>query len=230
MNYNDWEPFYNEIIIEFNFNYKKDVKASEILNNKLINKQPCLKNLINLIENKEVIIFGSGSSLELTYNKNFDFIKDKTKISANGATSFLLRKDCYPDIIVTDLDGKVDDQIESNSKGSICVIHAHGDNIKNLQKFVKEFKGCLIGSTQINPSKYNKLFNFGGFTDGDRAVFLAEQYNAKKIYLIGFDFNGEIGEYSFPEYKNIKQKIKKLKWCKKLIAILEKKYNNISYI
>lgn len=230
MNYKDWEPFYKKIIKEFNFDYKKDKKSAEILNNLLVNKKSCIINLKKLIENKEVIIFGSGPSLELTYDKNLEFIKEKTKITADGATSLLLKKDCYPDIIVTDLDGKIDDQIESNSKGSICIVHAHGDNIENLNKFVKKFKGCLIGSTQINPSKYEKLINFGGFTDGDRAVFLAEQYNAKKIYLIGFDFNSEIGKYSYPEKKNIKQKIEKLKWSKKFIDLLENKYNNIIYL
>lgn len=230
MNYKEWKLLYREIINEFNFDYNKDKKSAEILNNLLKNKQSCLNDIIKLIENKEVIIFGSGPSLELTCDKNLDFIKEKTKITADGATSFLLKKNCYPQIIVTDLDGKIDDQIKSNLKGSICIIHAHGDNIENLHKFIKEFKGCLIGSTQVNPSKYENLFNFGGFTDGDRAVFLAEYFKAKKIYLVGFDFNGKIGKYSYPEKKNIKQKIEKLKWCKKLINKLEKKYQNIEYI
>jgi len=51
-----------------------------------------------------------------------------------------------------------------------------------------------IGTTQLKP--FGKLHNFGGFTDGDRAVCLAEHFKAGLIILAGMDFEGEIGEYS----------------------------------
>ena len=50
---------------------------------------------------------------------------------------------------------------------------------------VKKIKNC-IGTTQTNP--FNKIQNFGGFTDGDRGVFLASHFDAKKIILFGMDF------------------------------------------
>jgi len=46
---------------------------------------------------------------------------------------------------------------------------------------------------------------------------------------MGFDFNGKIGEYSFAENKNKKLKLKKLKWCKYLIDVLNKQ-NSIHYL
>lgn len=86
-----------------------------------------------------------------------------------------------------------------------------------------------MGTTQINPNFFNNIQNFGGFTDGDRAVFIADYFNAKEINLIGFDFNSKIGKYSFPQNKNLDLKIKKLKWCKYLIEMLMKKNKNIKY-
>ena len=49
----------------------------------------------------------------------------------------------------------------------------------------------VIGTTQIEP--ISDVYNFGGFTDGDRAVFLAEHFGAKEIELVGFDFEAAEG-------------------------------------
>ena len=43
------------------------------------------------------------------------------------------------------------------------------------------------------------VHNFGGFTDGDRAVFLAVQLGAKKLILAGMDFGKVVSKYSRPE-------------------------------
>ena len=51
------------------------------------------------------------------------------------------------------------------------------------------------------PEKFANLQNYGGFTDGDRAVFIADHFKAKKIFLIGFDFNDDVGRYSFTKNK-----------------------------
>ena len=62
--------------------------------------------------------------------------------------------------------------------------------------------------------------NFGGFTDGDRCVFLAEYFNASKIVLIGMDFGQEIGKYSKHKVMNRKTKIKKLKFGKRITRMV----------
>ena len=85
---------------------------------------------------------------------------------------------------------------------------AHGDNIKKLG-FIKNFKNH-IGTTQSKP--FDKLQNFGGFTDGDRGVFLANHFQAKKIVLLGMDFGGRIGKFS--ETKKSDRKIKLMKLAK----------------
>lgn len=230
MFYKQWAPIYKKIVDDFGFSIKKDKLSADILEELLkINKSFLIKKLKELIYNKEIIVFGAGPSLENSIEIKKIRFADKIKISADGATTALLEKNIQPDLIVTDLDGKVSDQIYANSKGSTLVIHAHGDNINKIKKYVPEFKGSVIGSTQTNPKKYKNVYNFGGFTDGDRAVFLANHFNAKKIHLVGFDFNGEIGKYSFSEKKDKNLKLKKLRWCKYLIKYLMKNENNISW-
>ncbi len=115
---------------------------------------------------------GAGPSLEKAL-KEFDF-SDGTLIAADGATSALLENDLVPDIIVTDLDGRIPDlRIANDRGGSFMVVHAHGDNVDKMTSYVPLFSRVL-GTTQTEP--LDIVYNFGGFTDGgDRAAFLAEE-------------------------------------------------------
>jgi uncharacterized Rossmann fold enzyme len=228
MLYNEWEPFYHKILIDFKFKTAKENQAAEYLDKKLKDLNTIeTEELGKLINKHEIVVFGAGPSLEKSIAKYKDFLKDKIKISADGATTALLINGIIPDVIVTDLDGKISDLINANEKGSIIIIHAHSNNIDKLKKYVNNFKKNIYGTTQINPYNFKFLNNFGGFTDGDRAVFLSTHFNAKNIYLIGFDFNNKIGKYSYPKKKNKTIKLKKLKWCKYLIEFLINKNNNI---
>lgn len=210
---------------EFNFPIESDEKSAGVLN-KLLEKKKLFSfsKLGDLLKNKEILVFGAGPSLEsfiLRHKKKF---ANSVKLAADGATSALLKYNIYPDIIVTDLDGNVSDQLRANAKGSIMMIHAHGDNIEAIKTYVPRFEGLLMGTTQGNSEPYDHLHNFGGFTDGDRAVHIADHFKAKTISLIGFDFTNELGEYSFAEHKNKDIKLKKLQWCKSLIDSLDKKH------
>lgn len=219
MDYQTWKPFYEKILLDLDIDLNKDKESAGILD-KFLDKQcseNTYKNLRLQIENKDIFVFGAGPSLENSLEKfNAKFGK-KVKIAADGATSALLKHEIVPEIVVSDLDGYLPDLIEANRLGSIAVIHAHGDNIDKISKYFSIFKGEIIGTTQIDPASYDSLFNFGGFTDGDRAVFLADHFNAKTISLIGFDFDNKIGKYSFASKKDKKRKLKKLRWCKKLL-------------
>jgi len=231
MLYKEWKPFYEKIVNDLDLNFKEDKDAAYLLDSILKNKQIMkTKTLENLIKNKEVVVFGAGSSLKKSINNNRKKIDKSIKIAADGVTSALIENNIQPDIIVTDLDGCVPDQIKANSKGSIILIHAHGDNIASLKEHVGKFKGRMIGTTQTNPSDFENLHNFGGFTDGDRAIFLAEHFKAKKIFLIGFVFDGKIGKYSFSENKDTQMKFKKLKWCETLIHTIIKQNKNIEFL
>jgi len=223
MDYTKWDITYKEIAKDLGLNIKQDLQAATILEKRL-QTYPLTKVLSVLqpfLYQKNVVIFGAGPSLEKNILKHRPFIEKANTIAADGATSALLKYHIKPDIITTDLDGYLPDQITANKNGSILIVHAHGDNIKKINKHFTSFKGVLIGSTQINPAHFPLLFNVGGFTDGDRAVYLADHYQANTISLIGFDFNGSIGEYSYAKKKDQLRKKQKLKWCQHLLEKLQ---------
>lgn len=186
----------------------KDVKAT-------------LNEAKSLTTNQIVFLYGCGPSLEKNIEKlnELDIFKNKIiNIVANGAITALINNNIYPHISVTDLDGNINDLIKANERGTINFVHAHGDNIPLLKENVPKFNK-IIGTTQTK--KFEKVLNFGGFTDGDRGVFIAEFLGAKAIFLIGFDFGDIVGKYSKPNMKKdyfaSEIKIKKLKIAKLLI-------------
>ena len=231
MFYREWEPFYKKIVRDLDLHFEEDIKAAEILNN-LLGKNTiyAVQKLEDLISHKEVFIFGAGLSLTKSISLFKEKFENELKIAADGATTALLNKNIVPDIIVTDLDGRVPDQLKANKLNSIVIAHSHGDNISTIKQFIPLFKGNIIGTTQVNPEPFMNLYNFGGFTDGDRAVFLSDHFKAEKISLIGFDFDGSIGRYSFSENKDKNLKLRKLKWCQNLIEVLNKKNNKICFL
>ena len=230
MNFTTWKPFYKKIVADFNFSITDDERAASLLNVLLKKKSSAINKLKDLIDCKDMFIFGAGPSLESSIIKHKNRFANSVIITADGATSALMKHNISPDVIVTDLDGNIADQRQANSEGSVVVVHAHGDNIEQIKKEVPNFKGSLVGTTQTDPRPYSRLYNFGGFTDGDRAAYLADYFHAKSIWLVGFDFTDEIGIYSFAEYKNKDVKLKKLQWCKKLLDALQKYNPNVHYL
>ncbi|MEE8167325.1 MAG: 6-hydroxymethylpterin diphosphokinase MptE-like protein [Candidatus Hydrothermarchaeales archaeon] len=217
MRYGEWERFYLEILAEFGFSEEDDVKAAVVLDEILKDTSQGL--LEERIRNRRVNVYGAGPSLESM--KNFP---TGVNITADGSTSFLLEKKIIPEVIVTDLDGRLEDLIHANDRGSIIVVHAHGGNIEAIKRHAPKFKN-VVGTAQVRP--VGKLYNFGGFTDGDRAVFMAEHFKAKEVHLYGMDFHGKTGRYSFSADSEIKRK--KLLWAEKLINYLIKQGAKVSY-
>ena len=76
MNYIDWKPFYEKIKKDFNLDFKKDKKAAQILDDLLKNREKTINILNQLITDKEIIIFGAGPSIENTFEKNIDILKN----------------------------------------------------------------------------------------------------------------------------------------------------------
>ena len=209
-----WKTQFKEIRKEFGYLEKDDLISAKKLDS-LLKGRYSKNQFQNIIQGKTVFIIGAGPSL----TKSLKYIKkskDVTKIVADGAVRALLEKNIKPDILVTDLDGDLK-SIEKIGKTRIpIIVHAHGDNYEKLE-IVKKLKN-VVGSTQTR--KIGKIENFGGFTDGDRCVFLAEYFNASKIVLIGMDFGQKIGKYSKQRIADRKTKIKKLKFGKRIVEWL----------
>ncbi len=209
-----WEKKYTEILREFRYSRRKDTQSARVLSSILRTKFP-LKKLEEKIKNQTVFVIGAGSSL----NQSIPLLKkykNITKIVADGATKALIENRIKFDIVVTDLDGDQKFLKKAGKENAIMIVHAHGDNIDKLY-LASDFKYCL-GTTEGKP--FGNIHNFGGFTDGDRCVFLAKYFGAKKIILFGMDFGTKIGRYSKNKISNRTTKIRKLRRGKKLLEWL----------
>ena len=218
-----WKTRYREIRNEFGYNEYDDLRSAKKLNRQIDKKYPT-SNIKKIISGKIIFIIGAGPSLTRSISTIKKY-KNVTKIVADGAVQALIEHNIKPDILVTDLDGDIP-SIKKIGRSKIpIIVHAHGNNYEKLE-LVTEFQN-KIGTTQTD--KFGKLENFGGFTDGDRCVFLAEYFNASKIVLIGMDFGQKIGKYSKRKVINRKLKIKKLKYGKKLLEWIARKSSSELY-
>jgi len=209
-----WEKRYFSILKEMDYSEKKDKESALVLDS-ILKKTDAIEKVREIIQGNTVFVIGSGPSLSIAIPK-LKKLKKSIKIAADSSLKPLIDNGIIPDIIVTDLDGNEDTIKKISNTKSIFVIHAHGDNIEKLQ-MVKKMKNC-VGTTQTNP--FNKIQNFGGFTDGDRGVFLASHFGAKKIILFGMDFGNQIGKFSNTKRSERKIKLKKLKIGKDLLIWL----------
>ena len=205
----DWEPIYSEILSDMGYDRASDENSAKVLRTLMLNADLIMDDELESVIGSTVSVFGAADSLSSDIAK---MKPEGTLISAGSATSAVMSMGIIPDIVVTDLDGDIVSQIEASRKGAITLIHAHGDNVDLVMRYAKEFTGKVILTTQSKPDYV--LFNFGGFTDGDRAVCLARHFGARKIILYGFDFeNPSSKDGSDPEIKK-----KKLAWAKRIIG------------
>ena len=215
----DWFPYYQGIRAEFGYSSEKDQEAARMLSDLAKKKSVDAKSLERKIKGKNVIVIGAGSGLEderaakyVKKNKNF------VKIAADGAVQFLIENKIKPDIVVTDLDGNPAFLQKAEKAGAMMVVHAHGDNMHLLKKLVPKFKK-IVATTQVSPLE--NVYNFGGFTDGDRCVFLADEFGAKKIVLLGMELDSP-GKYSKEKVKDPELKKQKMQAGRRLLEMLAK--------
>lgn len=203
MEFGLWEKYYIEILDDFGFSRENDEESAKLLD-EILSVEGCLtlEDLTEIVGfSDKFIVFGAGPSLKdhVTYLKeNYD-LKDYVLVAADGATTALIEQRIAPDIVATDLDGNLDDILLANFRGANIIVHAHGDNMDKIAKLTPFFTSVL-GTTQAQP--VGNLYNFGGFTDGDRALFLAVALNASEITLAGMDFGDIVTRYSRPNIEN----------------------------
>jgi len=210
MEFELWEPFYEEILKNFGFSREKDEAVALELDKLLGGNRVPDSSLRKIIRGKEVTVAGNGPNVAEEIGEARGVL-----LTADEATSVALGKGLLPAILVTDLDGNVTDQLKANAEGAIAVIHGHGDNGPAVRQWAPRFSGATVATTQSRP--FGGLRNFGGFTDGDRAVFLADQFGAERIHLVGFDFE-------HPNAKDLDRRTKqrKLDWAYILLGSLHR--------
>ena len=228
----EWWPWYRRIAKAFDYSQEKDQEATELLSQLLMDRFSRITEFSEVLNNRKVIVFGAGPSLETDLGKliELNLLHQFRTVAADGATSALVGlAKTTPDIIVSDLDGPLRDLVAAVTKGSKIIIHAHGDNMELLRSSVSSFSRAL-GSTQVSPSR--NVYNFGGFTDGDRAVFLAKAMHASSVVLAGMDLGLKIGKYSKFRVQHPEAKLRKLQFGKSLLEWLAERggtqYYNIT--
>ena len=208
MHFSEWEPIYEDILADMGYSRIDDEGAVRVLkdvtlNSDLISGEDAAERMKDI-----VTVIGNAPCLE-------DDISSKvikgTIICSGSAVGRLVAMGFSPDMVFTDLDGDIEPQLKASSEGAITFIHAHGDNQNLIMSYAGLFKGPIVLTTQSTP-EYT-VFDYGGFTDGDRAVCFADHFGAREIRLLGFDYDHPMPkEGSDPEMK-----LRKLSWAKRII-------------
>ncbi len=198
--------------MDFGFSEIDDHESALLLSSLAGRKsQPSLEAILRQGISSSAVLCGGGDTLASDMES---LAWDGLVIAADGATSTLVAMDIRPDIIVTDLDGVVEDQIMVNAGGGVVFVHAHGDNKEAIRRYVPQFTGKVVCTCQCPP--VDGVLNFGGFTDGDRAACIAAAIGVGTIRLAGFDFKSPISKSG----KSSEVKARKLVWAKRILSML----------
>ena len=216
MKWTDWKSTYGQIVKDFSLDMEREVSAADAAarasrNDNCLKGNDALEELGRRIR-RVCIVCGNSRGLEQDVRKLLacGAIDDSTVIAADAAGPRIGRLGMVPDVIVTDMDGEPEAEMEQNRKGSLLLLHFHGDNLERMSGISGRLGGRFVSTVQCQPPE--GVFNFGGFTDGDRAVLLAEEFGARCIVLAGFDF-GRPFEYG----QEGEIKLRKLKWAESII-------------
>ncbi|MBS1262984.1 MAG: 6-hydroxymethyl-7,8-dihydropterin pyrophosphokinase [Methanonatronarchaeales archaeon] len=205
MRYREWEPYYHEILEEFGYSEDEDRRSAEHLARMTAGKRIAASDVRRVLRGDRVTVVGDAPSLP----RELDSTEPPgVLVAADGATTHLLARGIVPEVVVTDLDGDPVRLADAEERGSIINVHAHGDNREPVDTWVPTLE-AVLPTCQCRP--FDGLYNFGGFTDGDRAAFMADELGAASIGLFGFDFDDYPSE----------EKGRKLAWARRLLGLLE---------
>jgi 2-amino-4-hydroxy-6-hydroxymethyldihydropteridine diphosphokinase len=217
MRYAAWAPRYEAIRTDFGFPFDREAAAARALESLLRpgDRADPIARVARRLAGRDAIVVGEapGGGAPPIWRLGSSERKPAV-VAADGATVRCLDAGLVPDVIVTDLDGPVPAEVTASGRGSLVVVHAHGDNLPALERWVPEFPGEVVGSWAGEPR--DGLIDPGGFTDGDRAAYLAEEVRASRILLWAFDFEAvSEGDTALGE-----RKLRKLRWARQLLAEL----------
>jgi len=208
MDFSQWEPIYEQILSDFGYDRAEDELSVRVLKAVTMNSD---------LRSGDEVAEGLGSTV--TVVGNAPCLEDdlqRTGVSgrvlcAGSAVGRLILTGIRPDMVFTDLDGDIEPQLEASSGGAVTFIHAHGDNSDLITSYAGLFKGPVVLTTQSVPEL--TVFDYGGFTDGDRAYCYARHFGADDIRLVGFDYENPMPK----EGSDAEIKKRKLAWAKKII-------------
>ncbi|MFB6072796.1 MAG: 6-hydroxymethylpterin diphosphokinase MptE-like protein [Halobacterium sp.] len=206
MEFEEWAPAYDAVLADFGYDRASDERARDVLAEYL---QPFDRSRLDC-RGETVAVAGGAPSLadETGVAAGADRV-----FAASTAVDVLADAGVAVDLMVTDLDKNPGTARRLTEAGVPVAAHAHGDNVPAVRDHVPAFDSAhVLGTTQAEPR--DAVYNFGGFTDGDRAAFLADHVGARELVFPGWDFEDpDVG----PE------KARKLEWAERLLYWLERR-------
>jgi uncharacterized Rossmann fold enzyme len=135
-------------------------------------------------------------------------------VAAGSAVRQALSAGVQPTLVVSDLDGSDMGHKMFSSAGVPTAVHAHSDNAPLRDRLLPQLDGPVFGTCQNEPPTDGpvEVHRFGGFSDGDRACFVAYALGADSIELYGWDFEDPVG--------GAPSKQKRLDLAKRLIDLI----------
>ena len=209
MDYQEWHPVYEAILSDFGYPRSGDEQARDRLAALLGDDETFDPDALELA-GRTVAVAGGAPSLteEVDVAAGADCV-----VAASTAADRLLDAGVTVDCVVTDLDKHPDTVVDLTRAGTPVAVHAHGDNVDLLESTVSECDpAAVLPTTQAAPA--DGVRNFGGFTDGDRAAFLADHLDAAELVFPGWEFED-------PSVSA--EKREKLAWAERLLYWLERR-------
>lgn len=203
----EWRQIYELIVADFGFDPSADRAARDALATLAGPRALAFDELPNLAGRTAAVVApapGLASAIDAVDETH-------TIIAASSAAATLAAAGVRVDIIVTDLDGTPETAADLSERGTPVAIHGHGDNRSLLREWVPAITPeQRFPTTQVRPIE--RVANVGGFTDGDRAAFLATALGAERVVFHGWDFDDPTVGVG---------KRRKLRWAERLLAWLE---------
>jgi hypothetical protein len=195
------------VLADFGFDAAADERARDVLAELC---DPFDHRRLAGLEGATVAVCGGAPTLgdELAAARRADAV-----VAASVAADTLREARIDVDLMVTDLDKNPDTARHLTREGVVVAAHAHGDNVDLVRRRVPGFDGDhVLPTVQCAPAGPTE--NFGGFTDGDRAAFLADAFGAAELVFPGWDFDD-------PDVGTMKRR--KLAWAERLLYWLERR-------
>lgn len=202
MDFSEWDPIYTAIVADLGLDRAADKRARDRLADLTTPFDPDRL----AFDGETVAIVGGGPIANLAPARRADRV-----VAAGGGIG--CRHDVSIDLVVTDLDSAPDVVVELTHHGTPVAVAAHGDNILAIETHVPAMdRQNVLGTTQAKPVAH--LLNVGGFTDGDRAAYIADHCGAESLVFLGWDLDD-------PDVGPMKRR--KLLWTQRLLVVLEQR-------
>ncbi|PSQ57053.1 hypothetical protein BRD22_03490 [Halobacteriales archaeon SW_8_68_21] len=207
MNFPTFEPTYEAILADFGFDRAADERARDAAAGLAT---PFPLDRLGDWGGETVAVAGAAPRLtdDIGLARDADVV-----VAASTAVDVLADHGVAVDCMVTDLDKNPETAAALTRDGVPVAAHAHGDNLSAVREWLPRFADeWTLATTQAAP--VGPVRNVGGFTDGDRAAFLADHVGAGALTFPGWEFDDPGVD---------PMKARKLDWAARLLRWLERR-------